>query len=592
MINIEIEDVTGIHKANFNVSKTTWIYGPNGAGKSTIARAIGFVAARQTPGQKDAHKFVRTGAGKGVVTLTTDEGSYSLTLPSRKNNEKGNPLTISKYAAGLVYLPELKPADLSTELQRCIKAEPTKEDLQAWLTRREVPAENTDRAWERIQKYGWDKSLEQYTERGAGLKGQWHQLTGLNFGSDQSSPEKYIPAGWESSFENSSREELEKICAGERSVLENLIRCSAAKEQEFTDLTEVVANKSALEMELGEASDKVKEAETTYRGLMDAVKKVARPDRPQLEEIKVEGNLVECSGCGLHGRVFSGKLQKVDQLPPEEIEAIKSRNAEKIAEFEQKKKISDQEIKDKEKIADEAAAELKKAHTYVAKIEQELKRCRDAQKKLDNLASEGFDADNLASDEDIEKQRKVVERHDAGLKAYVQKTEADQLYRSVMNNQEIIDALKPLGVRGKKLGEALADFNDKLEQLGSIAEWERVCIDENMEIYFGQYPYELLSDGEKMRVKILFQLVLALYEGAPLVVIDKVGEYLDDGDYDGASGLMNILQAVPLKSVVCVKSGSQKKVPNLAAARMGDAFWLDKKTGTLVKLHEPAKAAS
>jgi energy-coupling factor transporter ATP-binding protein EcfA2 len=581
-LQFEVTNIKGCEYANFEIDdRVTLVAGNNGAGKTSLTRALRVVLARQYPAPAQVNSLLRRGTSQGKISISGDNFDFSYTLPNRKNNETGNPPVISTVAAGVVSVPDLKPAERSTYLQKLIDAEPDKKDLENYLEARlpEWSKTMASEVWTLIDKQGWEKTLKYFTERGTSLKGRWHQTTGESYGSDKAKPEKYMPQGWDSSLEKTSREEIDKKVSDEQHVLESLIRHSAACEQEYKDLEAIADGLTESKNVLFKAQEAEKDADKKFKhcsNLIQALSITAAPKKPadQKSPAPSKPKTIECAGCGMHGLVNGEKLEKYVADAPPDLEAEKKK--QELAEFEYQtackayskaKAKYDAERAELQKDLDKASETLKNCHLETGRLTADWHRCQAAAKKMAEL---GKPSENVASLEDIEKQRSVIEGLQVKRAAYIQKKEADDLHAQVERNQHVIDALDPEGVRGKKLAGKLGEFNEILEEFCEMANYPTIRIDRDMDISYGGEVYDEISEGEQYRVQKIFQLVIADIQDAACVVIDRT-EVLDA---PGQQGLFILLNKIQMPAVAFMKI-SKSLCPDLASAGLGKTLWME-----------------
>ena len=171
---------------------------------------------------------------------------------------------------------------------------------------------------------------------------------------------------------------------------------------------------------------------------------------------------------------------------------------------------------------------------------------------------------------------------DERLKAWKAKTMADQRANSIAINVQIVSALKPAGIRQKKLAKAMSTANAQLKNTTAITmSWGVVAIDGDLEASLNGTPYSLLSKSERYRCRVALQVWMALNDNSSAVIIDGADVLVDS---QLRNDLFAILTTLPIPSVVTMALVDRAKLPDLGAAGIGESFWIE--AGELQSLTE------
>ena len=157
--------------------------------------------------------------------------------------------------------------------------------------------------------------------------------------------------------------------------------------------------------------------------------------------------------------------------------------------------------------------------------------------------------------------------------AYDAKAKADKHHADIMSKLAVLSALKPEGVRARKLAEAREAFNDAiLAPLCEAAGWEPVSLGPDLGILCGGRPYSLLSHSEKWRATVIMQCAVAQREGADLLIIDGCDVLMQRG------GLVKLLKMVGIPALLgmSLKSRSEAVEWQQKTARFGiSVYWIE-----------------
>lgn len=561
-MKFEVNNFRGCAKAVIELTPEqpiALVAAPNAGGKSSIAQAIGVVlSGKCLPFEgmtsKDAGSLVKLGNGNGSVYLTGLEGRAKATYPEAKYFTEGTPPTSTAVAVQFQSLTNFTQINRAAALQVMLDVLPTEDDLKKALANIEISEPKINETWNQVKKHGWDKAYELNNNTGKELKGRFRQTTNVNWGSDQGA--KFLPPNWESDLDGVSVETLEAELTTERAALEDLLKIEAIDEHKSNELLERFGGLDKLKKELEEKRREEERQNSAVQALMQEEKKLPRPPAKE--------NEIECSFCGKHGVVKSGKLV-----------AVKSVTDEEIAKMNQDL----EEMKEKIKEAKIVEAE---AGNAALKLRLEIDEAVKAHDKY--IANSGTKKRDEAA---IEKQRTIVSRCEKRLAARKTKLEAESLHNSIMESIRIQDVLHKDGLRAHKLNVKLAEFNEKnIKPLCEAAGYKSINIDEDFRITYDGRIYDLVSKSEQYRVRMILQIAMAQLDNSAVLVFDEA----DILDREGRSGLMSVIQSIGIPSIICMTMDSVSDVPNLADFGIGQSYWIENDTAEIIPAQEPVAA--
>lgn len=553
-MKITIENYRGIKSAAFHLSGISLIAAENAKGKSAIAQACGAVLSG-TPipisgiPKTMAGMLVNSGASGGFAQLDFEGGVARVDWPKSALKTKGEnaPPFVSQIAAGIELLtPPASAVDSSEQQKRraellieVLQAAPTIDDLRKRLAAEGIPVAVADNVWKAIEKQGFDGAHTQAKETGAQLKGQWRQVTGLNFGAKIAM--NYVPKDWQPELATSSEETLQSGLTNARDSLESMIAITAIDDSEREKIEAVAGLLESREEEVAKRAAQM--AECIEKG-KEAAAKVAKIRNPNATTIH------ECPHCKAALSIAGDSIKPCAPPTPEEIEAWEAANLELTT--------------------------LRESGRVILQAENEVKRLflesREAAEKLAKLGT------GNASAEQVEAARREVTEAETRLQAFMLKTKADRLLESINQNGVIVAALDTTGVRQDKLNERLSSFlSDEVNVRADIAGFSHVEIAPDMSLHYGGRAWAVLSESERFRVRILLQVSVANYDLSAAVVIDAA----DILDASGRNGLLKLLRHFGIPALICMTFPKIEQVPNLAKIGFGASYWIDNGTLTV-----------
>jgi hypothetical protein len=553
--HIEIKNWKGCAAASFDLTPGLHlICGNNEAGKSSVLEAIAYTATGATLTPKQRQNRVRAG-GKTEVTISEDdEHRVRYTLPANKRVTEGWDHTVSQIAAGIIDVCTLKPKERQEVLSRHLKAEPTAEDIYKWLKPHGYTLAECQEVYNEIQKggpTGWAKRLTAAEDKGKRLKGQWQEAAApfesLSFGSDQSNG--WLPTGWETELESASEETLAKLVTDAKDNLESKIASRAVNTDELAKLHETWLGKDITIQELAAAEAEQAEADRLYEE-----KRAEYAALPKPEPKGAPDKLYNCPHCNglmvLAGSRFIAPQDKQEQ-PEEEVAALNAALTACRAEGEA------------------AKAKLTAVQQEVGRLKAKLRQEETAHNAWIELAKK----QGGSSEEEIDEAREAVRLAEHRLKAFKAWSRTRSLYAEVMQNQHLINCLKPEGVTLDKLRAAIKDFNAKvLKPVCEIADWGIVELHEDMEISYDGKDIEPLCESEQFRAKLTFQAAIAKLDGSWVILGDRV-EMFDD---ERREQIATLFETLDIPGVFARVLSDKEDAPDLAAAGLGCTYWIER----------------
>lgn len=543
MIKVYVKNFMGCRKADIEASKIALVVGLNHQGKSSLLRPIAALLSGQAMPlglkKSDAGLFVHTGEAFAEAKIEGDMGTLSAVWSSAKaeiRSEGAKPPFASEVATGLISFIDLDIKKKMEFLRNLLKCEPTKNDLIDYLADFNITEDIAEKIWENISRDGWDASYKRACDKGRELKAQWNYLTGENWGAKKAA--SWFPENWENELETMSEDGLNSQVVAAKADYEFAIAHQAVEDADVEKLQEEVRGIPQLELTIKQGQEKLQNALAMEKLAKETFDKI--PTLPELG--------IPCPHCGKRISMQAGKLVSAElKLTEAQINTIK-----------QQRLTANNALSN-------ASVNVINVRNTLNHLNAELEAANGAKARLAEKVS-----GNIAAD-DVDKKREAVVKAENRLQAFKKWREATRMNNNVISNQHIIDALDEDGIRGKAMEKGLQGFNDKLFTVRRNADWPEIEVDKYMNVTLSGRPYILLSESEKMRVRITLQLAIAELDGSDAAIIDA-SEILDP---HGRGGLLRALVKCPFVSFVGMMIPSRDRVPNLRKNNLGHVYWIE-----------------
>lgn len=536
-----IENFMGCRSAEIKAEKIALIIGMNAQGKTSSLLPVSLALSGHSVPPKmtktNAGMLVHSGYATARVIVEADGSMTEINWPKCEVRSVGtNPPKSSEFASGLRDFISLDDKEKIEILRSILKCEPTEAETTELLVSQGIEKNVAALVWQNIDRDGWDASMERAREKGKSFKSQWDYLTGEHYGEKKAA--SWFPDGWESDLQTMSRETLEAAVTSMRAELEYKIANQALDEDELRRLEEEASKEVDLASEMERLSAELEKAEKDLAAVGDRLAKI--PNIPTTG--------LPCPHCGKSILLDRGRLV----------------SAETGISDEQKSKIEQARLDANNEHSFQVKRVSELRTSYVT-VQASLKASQKAKADLDKKS------EAVVSPDEIDRFREEERKAECRLSAFIKYTEALRLHQNVTQNQMIIDALSPSGLRRKALERGLDAFNDALSSICRKAGWADVCIQGDMTVLFNGRPYVLCSASEKMRASFTIQTAIAEYDGSDAVVIDAT----DILDPKGRGGMLRVLANAPFASFVGMMVPDKDKVPSLSNKKIGHVYWLD-----------------
>ena len=573
-MNITIQNYRGIASATLDLSRICLIAGANEAGKTSVLQAVAAaLTGNPVPivGVKNSQTglLVRSGTATGNVQLTGPDGETVITWPGGKVKTKGVAPFASSFAAGLQNIVSLDDKERVKVLTEYLKAAPTRADLNEQLASMHMTEEMLDRLWSLIESQGWDNATAQTKDKGARLKGQWEYITADRYGSKKA--ESWIPEGYDEELMGMSEAKLSAIVTDAADARDAAIAMDAVDDSARGRLEELAAQLPGRRIALGEAEGKLlppgllKQVDECHRYVGEALGReiVLKKELAALPPATKETGM-KCPDCGAVLRIRGRGLELLSTVTEKE---LKDRQAA-IDKVREKLEQATADIATLSTAAGEVKEQINQAKTALAMEITEAKRLvKEAEAAVKELQKPSGIAPGISVDE-CSTTLAIAETR---LKAFKAKLEADRLHVAIGLNTELYTKMAPSGIRGEVLIRSLAAFNSGLFPYTKAAGWRTVTLEPDFLPTYGGTPYLLLSESAKFRVRVILQIGLAKLDKSQAIIIDAA-DILDKG---GRNGLFKAVKTAGLPALIAMTMDSKEMVPNLAAAKIGQSYWLD-----------------
>ncbi|MBF0098935.1 MAG: AAA family ATPase [Magnetococcales bacterium] len=606
-MTLSIENFGGIEAAALAINPgLTLLSGANGAGKTTVLRALASCLRSDTVMpillddgkeallKKESHLLVR--GRSGSVTLSSGQGSRRVTWPSNTSKGTGvfpGQVAPSRMALGLIdWMAMPQAVRIKTLLETAAKnpslsSTITREDLDRAVAGERLDPAMIDWAWQVISGHGFDVAHSEATRFLSESTGGWRATTREAYGEEKA--KSYLPPGWEADLVSATQESLQQEVQARRQAVEQAIANQSVGAAEAVRI-EAVANTplpdmATLETALAKArisnSDvitglqaKLPLLQQEPQSIIDARLAVANC-KSRIKFLQAEMAALQsgapridghCPGCGIalavHDRGAGGAPTRYGLSFPEGTAVDPSQIDRLSAEI-------DELTAEAGKQESAISAHSRSVSEQVATIQKELSHAQEAQRQAVHAAEQGINTakrqmaeisaaqNRLAeirakgtgvSAEEILNLRQASSRSETRLKAWEIKQAADRYAEDARQFAVIKEITAPAGLRKAKMDTALAGLNGRCAELSAIANWGTVSLTSDADLHYAGRPYVVCSAAEQYRCRVTMQVLLAVIEQSPILLLDGT----DILDSAGRLGMVKLLRSTGIPTVLAM----------------------------------------
>ena len=363
---------------------------------------------------------------------------------------------------------------------------------------------------------GFEVANKVATDWAKELKGEYKGVTGQQWGKNQSAT--WTPEHWQADLELEKQETLIADVNNTRARFEaKIAEVAAAKKN-----NEFAGKKEIYEREIAICSEKI-----------DALTEALEKHREDLAARKLSSQVVTCSGCGLEGSIENGKLVALSHCTTN----VSTRALETL---------------------------VKNTESDLANLQAKLGAAQQGYKQAD---VEIVAIDDAA----VEVERAALTLSEQRLQAFTKKHRATSLHKQIEETLRVADIVSPDGLPMRALQESLETVNAKLGKLCDLAGWSRVAISRDLRLTYRDRPYKIISESEKYRCDVTFQMFAARALKSQIVLLDQA----DILDKNGRDDLFNLLAECGITAIVGMTA---EAAPNMGALDCGCTYVVENGT--------------
>ncbi len=587
--HITAQNFVGARAIDMQVDTSVTIFaGPNGAGKSSLREAISAALTgdvSRVAYKKEYQSMVTEGSKKAVVSLETDVGPASMTLPDGKH------VGLTVYTGALPYLinPErfaqLKSDDRRSFLFELTGLRATPEKVKGLLLERECDAKKVEKVLPMLRS-GFPAAVKFAEDEAREAKGAWKAVTGEQWGSDKGETwEAEVPLfdakrHGEAAKELATAESRVGKANTDLGALQEKHRAYTNSREAAERSAELAQSVTRIEAKLATDRKHLEEAETRLRdtqqrageapreGLVHDLGAAVREFTVIIADAesvvqRVTGAIKPWSEYDLT-TVEAAYATYIDQYG-EPTEGGDADARARLPELAKARDLMKRAVENDERdlAAARAATEALKLKSEVEVVtEDELTAARTTVTAASNQR------DSLRTELD-----KLSNAKRAAETAQKKTDDAAKHHSDIVQWLAIATALSPDGIPGDMLAQALAPINSRLAELAAFAEWAVPSVDADMTIRADGRLYSLLSESEKYRADALIALTIAVLSESRIVFFDR----FDVLDLKGRGDLLALLDDMATQREIstALVFGTLKKVPE-GLPPTTRAHWIEK----------------
>lgn len=599
--HITVNSFVGARAIDVEITTPVTVFaGPNGAGKSSLREAISAALTgdiSRVAYKKEYQAMVTEGTKKAVVSLDTDVGPASLTLPD------GRHVGLTVYTGALPYLlnPErfaqLKSDDRRSFLFEMTGLRATPEKVKGLLAERKCAEKKVEKVLPMLRS-GFPAAVKFAEDEAREAKGAWKSVTGEQWGSDKG-------ADWEAEipmFDAKRHTEVtEQLSATERRAAAANTELGALQEKHRA----YVASRETAERsaDLARGLTRIEEKLATDRKHLEEAEARLKEAQQRAGDAPREGLVHDLAAAVREFTVIIADTESLVQretgaiLPwsDYDLSTVERAYAAYVDQHGEPGAAGDAEARARvpelikardlmKRAIENDERDLKAAHgaTEALKLKADVEVVTEEQLTAarTSVTASTSQRDALRAELDrLNTAKRAVEAADSKTK------HAAEHHADIVQWLEIAAALSPDGIPGEMLAQALAPINNRLAELAAFAQWAVPTVESDMTIRANGRLYSLLSESERYRVDALIALTIAVLSESRIVFFDR----FDVLDLKGRGDLLALLDDMAAQNEIATALvfGTLKKAPE-GLPPTTRAHWIENGELHAVRLAEAA----
>lgn len=585
--HINIENVLGISNADVSLDKkVTYFMGKNGAGKSSIKEAVKLALLGQPERvtlKKEYGSLIHNNGKAGVVSLglegaSSDEASFVLPKGAHSAPEFKSAMV---YCLDPHLFAALKPEEKRAFLFELTGTKVNREAISKQLAEAGISATVIDSVLPMLRQ-GFAAAASYAEAQRKECRGAWRGVTGETYGEVKAQTWQAELPSRPDDGGNISIAELEQSLSALRATLAENNQALGAARKDRSIRTAAQTNLDALKkdaLRLERVKAKIAVDDSEY----DRIKADYDECALRAGTAKREG-LIHDLARYLNGFVnhCSTGNDSFDREAAQAVARYEDQHGDVLAGV-----ARDPEA---EKRLPELKAALELMESTVRNNQRDLKTCEQAAEALERSAASQLPAMEVI-DEKIKNLETLINTIEADIRTYSEKLDveknaahasesagkrtkqAHEYHQQAMAWGVALDLLSPDGIPAQILRDALGPFNAMLSSVAETFDWAPVMLDGDMNLTFGDRPYQLLSESEKWRVDAVIGLTISSISNLRIVVLDR----FDVLDIYGKNELIDGLDNLAADDYVdtALVMGTVKSKPDLSDFPETEVFWVE-----------------
>lgn len=506
--SIKIKNFQGLANLAIDVEQPVlFVTGHNGAGKSSLRDAIRIALtgeASRVALKKDYKAMIKEGTKKADITIGTDDGAFSFSLPQAKGVHAESEYV--PICVDAVQFCDMKPDERRKILFDLTGCGVSTKRVREMLLAEECDADMIELVLPMLRS-GFPAAEKEAKDRASQARGSWKAITGETYGKQKAED-------WEPEAVDEPAQDIK---------------------QNISELQQKLEQNTKTIHELHQMLGKGKAMAMRLESLKESASKVSRidikhqSDKEALEQVNAKVNRLRAADLSQSAMPCPCCNNMIVEKDGQFVEASKLAS-----------NITENELGQLPALLDSQAM----LERTIRNNERDMDIALNAQKEIDELLKEnggditenalqGFQSDIGALEQENSELRSSInqyEQQEATYEASLKTAdEAAKYHEEVTKWVHIAEQLAPDGIPANILSQAMKPLQTLISNINSLVlNWPAVSINQEMELMADSRLYGLLSESEQWRVQTVITLALAQLSGINLVVLDRI-DVLDPG---------------------------------------------------------------
>lgn len=539
-MHLKIENILGHQALEVDLEPgCTLVTGKHSAGKTSLAQALACLASHKLPGGLSAAEgkfYVYDGKVEGRAAL----GDVVWSPPKPPAIPPGVLPIAPPHAVGIVDFTKSMNEKSRAELWEGVflPSDPASILRPKWT----LPEKQLVAILDEIDKRGWDKACQYYTDQRREAKRKWERTTKARYGSERAV--NWRPDAWKPELEGESLENLQSVVSNAQDALRAITVQDAITQDRIDrgleaqkELVGLKRSMDGLNSDFNNLKKELLELQDKAKAERNRVADHSRAINKAMELLEGKEPDLKCPECGAGLELIQAGMSAELKAHKPLTEAEKTDLETQASDLRGQRAVV-------EDIARKCEAQVKEARDQLVELSDQRKRVQSEIAGAERVAKDAnLNVREASGQADQSKAENVLRAAKEDLDAFEAMWSAKRDHEAIIELDNVIALLGPQGARSEWMSKRMDAVRAVLANVSKKTGWGDIGITDRYMPIFNSRSVVLCAHNERLKVQWALQIASAMLWPECQVCILDAAELRDDS----MDGLITLCDAVAAK---------------------------------------------